>query len=114
MRGWLSDSGWKRAAAGARVLRGTRYEKSIVEARSPSSGCGCRGADRRLGTAALMILLLAAVIAVAALPVRPLAGPWRSVEPPHQVPPGRSPPDILKERYAREIDKEGRAKGGRR
>jgi putative membrane protein len=47
-----------------------------------------------------MILVFAAVIALAALLVRWLGGPW-----PH-VQQGRTPRDILRERYARgEIDK---------
>lgn len=48
-----------------------------------------------------MILVLALVIAVAVLLVRWLGGPWHGT-----VPPGRTPLDILKERFARgEIDK---------
>lgn len=51
-----------------------------------------------------MILVLAAVIAVAVLLVRGLGGPWYGT---HSAQPGRTPLDILKERYARgEIDKE--------
>jgi putative membrane protein len=53
-----------------------------------------------------MILVLALVIAVVVLLVRWLGGPshWA---PPHYMPPGRTPLDILKERYARgEIDKQ--------
>lgn len=54
-----------------------------------------------------MILVLAIVVAVAVLLVRWLSGPWHSVQPPYHTPPGRTPLDILKERYARgEIDKE--------
>lgn len=54
-----------------------------------------------------MILLLAVLVAVAVLLVRWLAGPWRGTLPPHDSQPGRTPLDILKERYARgEIDKE--------
>lgn len=54
-----------------------------------------------------MILVLAVVIAVAVFLVRWLGGPWHSVQPPYHMPPGRTPLDILKERYARgEIDKE--------
>jgi putative membrane protein len=50
-----------------------------------------------------MILVLAIVIAVAVLLVRWLAGPWHGAT----VQPGRTPLDILKERFARgEIDKE--------
>src|SRR5215468_12492815 len=53
-----------------------------------------------------MILVLALVIAVAVLLVRWLGGPWHGGAP-HQAPPGRTPLDILKERFARgEIDKE--------
>ena len=52
-----------------------------------------------------MILVLAVVIAVAVLLVRWLAGPWQGAAP-HQVP-GRTPLDILKERFARgEIDQD--------
>lgn len=54
-----------------------------------------------------MILMLALVIAVVILLVRWLGGPWHPAQPPHQGQAGRSPLDILKERYARgEIDKE--------
>ena len=53
-----------------------------------------------------MILVLAIVIAVAVLLVRWLGGPWQGTQPPHYAPPGRTPLDILKERFARgEIDK---------
>lgn len=54
-----------------------------------------------------MILVLAIVIAVTVLLIRWLASPWHSTQSPYHVPPGRTPLDILKERYARgEIDKE--------
>lgn len=54
-----------------------------------------------------MILVLAVVVAIVVLLVRWLGGPWHSFQPPHQLPPGRTPLDILKERFARgEIDKE--------
>lgn len=54
-----------------------------------------------------MILALAAVIAVVILLVRWIGGPWVGIQPPYQPPPGRTPLDILKERFARgEIDKE--------
>jgi len=53
-----------------------------------------------------MILVLALVIAVAVLLVRWLGGPWHGTAS-HQVPSGRTPLDILKERFARgEIDKD--------
>ncbi len=52
-----------------------------------------------------MILMLAAVIAVAVLLVRWLGGSWQGAAP--HVLLGRTPLDILKERFARgEIDKE--------
>ena len=52
-----------------------------------------------------MILVFAVVIAAAVLIVRWLGGPWYGA-PPHYPPPGRTPLDILKERFARgEIDK---------
>jgi putative membrane protein len=52
-----------------------------------------------------LILVLGLVIAVAVLLVRWLAGPWPGASQP--VPPGRTPFDILRERFARgEIDQE--------
>lgn len=52
-----------------------------------------------------MILVLAVAIAVVVLLVRWLGGPWQGAAP-HQAPVGRTPLDILKERFARgEIDK---------
>lgn len=55
----------------------------------------------------LMVLVLALVIAVAVLLVRWLSGPWHFGLPPHHWQPGRTPLDILNERYARgEIDKD--------
>lgn len=54
-----------------------------------------------------MILFLAALIAVVVLLVRWVGGPWQGTVPPHHTPPGRTPLDILKERFARgEIDKD--------
>jgi putative membrane protein len=54
-----------------------------------------------------MILFLAALIAVVVLLARWLGGPWHGTMPPHHALPGRTPLDILKERFARgEIDKE--------
>lgn len=54
-----------------------------------------------------MILVLAAVIAAVVLFVRWIGGPWQGTVPPHQTVPGRTPLDILKERFARgEIDKD--------
>jgi putative membrane protein len=54
-----------------------------------------------------MILVLAVVIGVIVLAVRWLGGPWQGTLPPHYPPPGRTPVDILKERFARgEIDKD--------
>ena len=53
-----------------------------------------------------MILMLAMVIAVAVLLIRWIGGPWHAIGP-HQTPWGRTPLDILKERFARgEIDKQ--------
>jgi putative membrane protein len=55
----------------------------------------------------VMILVLAVVIAVAVLLVRWLAGHHYAAQPPHHAPPGRTPLDILRERFARgEIDKD--------
>jgi len=52
------------------------------------------------------IFVLALVIAVAVILVRWLAGPGQGAAP-HQLLPGRTPLDILKERFARgEIDKD--------
>jgi len=51
------------------------------------------------------ILLLVLVVAAAVLLVRWLAGPWQAGS--QAAPPGRTPLDILRERFARgEIDKE--------
>lgn len=53
-----------------------------------------------------MILFLAVLVAVVAILVRWVGGPWHGAMPPHQFPPVRTPLDILKERFARgEIDK---------
>ncbi|HVO16403.1 MAG TPA: SHOCT domain-containing protein [Alphaproteobacteria bacterium] len=53
-----------------------------------------------------MILILVVVIAAVVLLVRWLGVPWHGA-PWHPAPPGRTPLDILKERFARgEIDKE--------
>jgi putative membrane protein len=53
-----------------------------------------------------MILFLAVLVAVVVILVRWLGGPWQGTYPPHQLPPARTPLDILKERFARgEIDK---------
>ena len=53
-----------------------------------------------------MILFLAVLVAVVAILVRWVGGPWHGALPPHQFPPVRTPLDILKERFARgEIDK---------
>jgi putative membrane protein len=53
-----------------------------------------------------MILVLAVLVAVVVILTRWLSGPWQGPIPPHQSPPGRTPLDILKERFARgEIDK---------
>lgn len=54
-----------------------------------------------------MVLVLALTVAIAVLLVRWLAGPGFGAHLPHHPQPGRTPLDILKERFARgEIDKE--------
>jgi putative membrane protein len=54
-----------------------------------------------------MILVLVAVIAGVGLVGRWFGTPWYGAQPPHHAPPGRTPLDILKERFARgEIDKD--------
>ena len=55
----------------------------------------------------LMILMLGGVIAVVVLLVRWLGGPGLGTASPYHTPPGRTPLDILKERFARgEINKD--------
>jgi putative membrane protein len=52
-----------------------------------------------------MILFLGVLVALAVVLARWLGGPWPGT-PPHQLPPARTPLDILKERFARgEINK---------
>ena len=54
----------------------------------------------------IMILVLAVLIAAVVLLVRWLGGPWQGTLPPPSQP-GRTPLDILKERFARgDIDKQ--------
>jgi len=54
-----------------------------------------------------MILFLAVLIAAVVPFSRWAGGPWQASATPHHTPPGRTPLDILKERFARgEIDKE--------
>jgi putative membrane protein len=54
-----------------------------------------------------MILFLAVLIAAVVILVRWLGGSWQGTLPTHHAPPGRTPLDILKERFARgEIDKD--------
>jgi len=54
-----------------------------------------------------MILVLVAVIAGVALVARWFGAPGYGAQPPPHTPPGRTPLDILKERFARgEIDKD--------
>ncbi|PWG64145.1 hypothetical protein DEM34_05820 [Spiribacter halobius] len=53
----------------------------------------------------MMILVLVVVVAVAVMLVRWLGGSGQGPQPPQHSQPGRTPLDILKERYARgEID----------
>ncbi|PVE23463.1 hypothetical protein DC522_15825 [Microvirga sp. KLBC 81] len=54
-----------------------------------------------------MVLFLAVLIAAVILIVRWASGTWPGLAGPHHAPPGRTPLDILKERFARgEIDKD--------
>jgi putative membrane protein len=53
-----------------------------------------------------MVLFLAILVALAVVLARWLGGPWSGAHLPHQLPPTRTPLDILRERFARgEIDK---------
>ena len=55
-----------------------------------------------------MLLALAVVIAVVVILVGWLGGPWNGAQPPYQPPAGRAPLDILKERFARWGNRQGR------
>jgi putative membrane protein len=53
-----------------------------------------------------MVLFFAILVALAVVLARWLGGPWPGTHLPHQLPPTRTPLDILRERFARgEIDK---------
>lgn len=53
-----------------------------------------------------MILILAVVVAAIVIVLQGRGGSWLGGQPPHSLPPGRAPLDILKERFASgEIDK---------
>lgn len=52
-----------------------------------------------------MILTLVVVVGAIVFLVQWLGGTWQGLQPPRHLPPGRTPLDILKERFARgEID----------
>ena len=54
-----------------------------------------------------MIVFIAVLVALVVLLARWLGGPWQGTTPPHHSLPGRTPLDILRERFARgEIDKD--------
>jgi len=54
-----------------------------------------------------MILVLAVLVAAVVLLIRWAGGQWPGTASPHQAPPGRTPLEILRERFARgEIDKQ--------
>ncbi len=56
--------------------------------------------------AVFMILTLVVIVAAIGVLVQRLGRPWLGAQPPQSVPPGRTPLDILKERFAKgEIDK---------
>ena len=88
---------------------GTAWGQTLPDADRYGYGPGMMGWGGGYGMffgPLFMILILAVVVAAVVIVLQRRSGSWLNGPPPHGVPPGRSPMDILRERFAKgEIDK---------
>ncbi|OYX41296.1 MAG: hypothetical protein B7Z02_16255 [Rhodobacterales bacterium 32-67-9] len=88
---------------------GTAWGQTLPDADRYGYGPGMMGWGGGYGMffgPLFMILILAVVVAAVVIVLQGRGGSWLGGSPPHGMPPGRTPIDILKERFAKgEIDK---------